>query len=83
MNIEDLRARRLALIESIAAASDEIAAIDCEIEALQMQFLEDIETMEAVSHRLREQLAEDFRELAQMSEAEKDYYSGQDRRRHD
>ena len=36
-----------------------------------------------ISHRLREQLAEDFRELAQMSEAEKDYYSGQDRRRHD
>ena len=50
MNIEDLRARRLALIESIAAASDEIAAIDCEIEALQMQFLEDIETMEVTAN---------------------------------
>ncbi len=39
--LESLRARRLALIESLAAAADQIAAIDCEIEEIQMQFLED------------------------------------------
>jgi len=29
-----------------------------------------------ISHRLREQLAEDFRELAGMTEEELDHYSG-------
>ena len=48
--LESLRAKRLALIESLAEAADKIAVIDCEIEALQMQFLEDIETMEVAAN---------------------------------
>lgn len=39
--LESLRAKRLALIESIVVTADKIAAIDCEIEALQMQYIED------------------------------------------
>lgn len=38
--LESLRARRLALIESLAATADQIAALDSEIEEIQMQFLE-------------------------------------------
>ena len=45
--LDALRARRLALIESLAAAADEIAAIDCEIEEIHMQFLEDNRQQEA------------------------------------
>ena len=46
--LDELRARRLLLIENIANAADEIAALDCEIEALQMNLLEeDLNQMEA------------------------------------
>ncbi len=34
--LEQLRAKRLELIKNIAAAADQIAALDCEIEAIQM-----------------------------------------------
>ena len=40
--LDELRAKRLLLIENLAAEADQIAAIDCEIEEIQMmQFLED------------------------------------------
>mgnify|MGYP003587529770 CR=1 FL=1 len=48
--LDELRARRLLLIENIANAADEIAALDCEIEALQMNLLEeDLNQMEATA----------------------------------
>jgi hypothetical protein len=40
-DLQVLRAKRLNLIESLAKAADQIAAIDCEIEAIEMEFLED------------------------------------------
>lgn len=39
--LELLRAKRLELIKNIAAAADQIAALDCEIEAIQMNLLEE------------------------------------------
>ena len=39
--LKELRAKRLLLIENIANSADEIAALDCEIEALQMNLLEE------------------------------------------
>jgi len=39
--LELLRAKRLELIKNIAAAADQIAALDCEIEAMQMNLLEE------------------------------------------
>ena len=39
--LEQLRAKRLELIKNIAAAADQIAALDCEIEAIQMNLLEE------------------------------------------
>ena len=39
--LEILRARRLELIKNIAVAADQIAALDCEIEAIQMNLLEE------------------------------------------
>jgi len=39
--LEKLRAKRLELIKYIAAAADQIAALDCEIEAIQMNLLEE------------------------------------------
>jgi hypothetical protein len=39
--LELLRAKRLELIKNIAATADQIAALDCEIEAIQMNLLED------------------------------------------
>ena len=39
--LEILRARRLELIKNIATAADQIAALDCEIEAIQMNLLEE------------------------------------------
>ena len=39
--LEQLRAKRLELIKKIAAAADQIAALDCEIEAIQMNLLEE------------------------------------------
>ena len=39
--LESLRAKRLELIKNIAAAADQIAALDCEIEAIQMNLLEE------------------------------------------
>ena len=39
--LELLRAKRLELIKYIAATADQIAALDCEIEAIQMNLLEE------------------------------------------
>ena len=39
--LEQLRAKRLELIKNIAAAADQIAALDCKIEAIQMNLLEE------------------------------------------
>ena len=39
--LEKLRAKRLELIKNIATAADQIAALDCEIEAMQMNLLEE------------------------------------------
>ncbi len=39
--LEQLRAKRLELIKNIATAADQIAALDCEIEAIQMNLLEE------------------------------------------
>ena len=39
--LEQLRAKRLELIKNIAVAADQIAALDCEIEAIQMNLLEE------------------------------------------
>lgn len=39
--LEQLRAKRLELIKNIAVTADQIAALDCEIEALQMNLLEE------------------------------------------
>ena len=39
--LEQLRAKRLELIKRIATAADKIAALDCEIEAIQMNLLEE------------------------------------------
>ena len=39
--LELLRAKRLELIKNIAATADQIAALDCEIEAIQMNLLEE------------------------------------------
>ena len=39
--LESLRAKRLELIKYIAAEADQIAALDCEIEAIQMNLLEE------------------------------------------
>lgn|GEM_PF-1461620 len=39
--LEKLRAKRLELIKNIAATADQIAALDCEIEAIQMNLLEE------------------------------------------
>ena len=39
--LEQLRAKRLELIKYIAAAADQIATLDCEIEAIQMNLLEE------------------------------------------
>ena len=48
--LEQLRAKRLELIKNIAAAADQIAALDCEIEAIQMNLLEeDLNQQEAVA----------------------------------
>jgi|WetSurSiteA1Bulk_404760.scaffolds.fasta_scaffold244659_2 hypothetical protein len=41
LQVQVLRAERLNLIKSLANTADQIAAIDCEIEAIEMQFLED------------------------------------------
>ena len=48
--LEQLRAKRLELIKNIAAAADQIAALDCEIEAIQMNLLEeDLNQQEAIA----------------------------------
>lgn len=48
--LEQLRAKRLELIKNIAVAADQIAALDCEIEAIQMNLLEeDLNQQEAVA----------------------------------
>jgi len=48
--LEQLRAKRLELIKNIAAAADQIAALDCEIEAIQMNLLEeDLNQQEATA----------------------------------
>jgi hypothetical protein len=48
--LELLRAKRLELIKNIAAAADQIAALDCEIEAMQMNLLEeDLNQQEAMT----------------------------------
>jgi len=48
--LEQLRAKRLELIKYIAAAADQIAALDCEIEAIQMNLLEeDLNQQEAIA----------------------------------
>jgi len=48
--LEQLRAKRLELIKNIATAADQIAALDCEIEAIQMNLLEeDLNQQEAVA----------------------------------
>ena len=39
--LEQLRAKRLELIKNIATAADQIAALDCEIEVIQMNLLEE------------------------------------------
>lgn len=39
--LEQLRAKRLELIKNIATAANQIAALDCEIEAIQMNLLEE------------------------------------------
>jgi len=39
--LELLRAKRLELIKNIAVTADQIAALDCEIEAIQMNLLEE------------------------------------------
>jgi hypothetical protein len=39
--LEQLRAKRLELIKNIAVTADQIAALDCEIEAIQMNLLEE------------------------------------------
>lgn len=39
--LEQLRAKRLELIKNIAVTADQIAALDCEIEAMQMNLLEE------------------------------------------
>ena len=48
--LEQLRAKRLELIKNIAAAADQIAALDCVIEAIQMNLLEeDLNQQEAIA----------------------------------
>ena len=48
--LEQLRAKRLELIKNIAATADQIAALDCEIEAIQMNLLEeDLNQQEAIA----------------------------------
>ena len=48
--LEQLRAKRLELIKNIAVAADQIAALDCEIEAIQMNLLEeDLNQQEATA----------------------------------
>ncbi len=48
--LEQLRAKRLKLIKNIAVTADQIAALDCEIEAIQMNLLEeDLNQQEAVA----------------------------------
>ena len=48
--LELLRARRLELIKNIAVTADQIAALDCEIEAIQMNLLEeDLNQQEAIA----------------------------------
>ena len=48
--LETLRAKRLELIKNIAVTADQIAALDCEIEAIQMNLLEeDLNQQEAVA----------------------------------
>ncbi len=48
--LEQLRAKRLELIKNIAVTADQIAALDCEIEAIQMNLLEeDLNQQEAVA----------------------------------
>lgn len=48
--LETLRAKRLELIKNIATAADQIAALDCEIEVIQMNLLEeDLNQQEAVA----------------------------------
>ena len=48
--LELLRAKRLELIKNIATAADQIAALDCEIEAMQMNLLEeDLNQQEAIA----------------------------------
>ena len=39
--LEQLRAQRLELIKYIATAADQVAELDCEIEAIQMNLLEE------------------------------------------
>ena len=48
--LESLRAKRLELIKNIAVTADQIAALDCEIEAIQMNLLEeDLNQQEATA----------------------------------
>lgn len=47
--LEQLRAKRLELIKTIAVTADQIAALDCEIEAIQMNLLEEDSNQEAVA----------------------------------
>ena len=48
--LESLRAKRLELIKNIAVTADQIAALDCEIEAMQMNLLEeDLNQQEATA----------------------------------
>lgn len=48
--LEQLRAKRLELIKNIATTADQIAALDCEIEAIQMNLLEeDLNQQEATA----------------------------------
>ena len=48
--LELLRAKRLELIKNIAVTADQIAALDCEIEAMQMNLLEeDLNQQEAIA----------------------------------
>ena len=48
--LESLRAKRLELIKNIAVTADQIAALDCEIEAIQMNLLEeDLNQQEAIA----------------------------------
>jgi len=48
--LEQLRAKRLELIKNIAVTADQIAALDCEIEAMQMNLLvEDLNQQEAIA----------------------------------